>query len=92
VRGVETLNEQLVTGREDVFYRWEFDATAKPLADEAIDYYVRTLSNPDSLRASFGWYRAIDTTIAPDAERKHRPLTMPVRDASATAPAAASSH
>jgi len=75
---IETLNEQLVTGREDVFYRWEFDAAAKPLADEVIDYYVRTLSNPDSLRASFGWYRAIDTTIAQDAERKHRPLTMPV--------------
>ena len=75
---IQTLNEQLVTGREDVFYRWEFDAAAKPLPDEAIDYYVRTLSNPDSLRASFGWYRALDVTIAQDQERKNRPLTMPV--------------
>ena len=75
---IQTLNEQLVTGREDVFYRWEFDAAAKPLPDEAIDYYVRTLSNPDSLRASFGWYRALDATIAQDQERKNRPLTMPV--------------
>jgi pimeloyl-ACP methyl ester carboxylesterase len=46
--------------------------------DDAIDYYVRTLSNPDSLRGSFGWYRAIDATIAQDAERKNQPLTMPV--------------
>jgi pimeloyl-ACP methyl ester carboxylesterase len=75
---IETLNEQLVAGREDVFYRWEFDAAAKTLADDVIDYYVRMLSNPDSLRGSFGWYRAIDTTIAQDEERKNRPLTMPV--------------
>jgi pimeloyl-ACP methyl ester carboxylesterase len=75
---IEGLNEVLVTGREDAFYRWEFDAAAKPLDDDTIDYYVRTLSNPDSLRGSFGWYRAIDTTIAQDEQRKNTPLTMPV--------------
>ena len=75
---IEKLNEQLVTGREDIFYRWEFDAAAKPLADEAIGYYVQMLSNPDSLRGSFGWYRAIDTTIAQDQERRNTALTMPV--------------
>jgi pimeloyl-ACP methyl ester carboxylesterase len=75
---IENLNEQLVTGREDAFYRWEFDAAAKPLGDDVILHYVRTLSNPDSLRGSFGWYRAIDTTIAQDEERKKRPLAMPV--------------
>jgi pimeloyl-ACP methyl ester carboxylesterase len=63
---IDGLNELLVTGREDAFYRWEFDAAAKPLDDETIGYYVRTLSNPDSLRGSFGWYRAIDETIAQD--------------------------
>jgi pimeloyl-ACP methyl ester carboxylesterase len=72
------INEQLVAGREDVFYRWEFDAAAKPLPDEVIDYYVSLLSNPESLRASFEWYRALDTTIAQDAQRKTRPLSMPV--------------
>jgi pimeloyl-ACP methyl ester carboxylesterase len=75
---IDGLNELLVTGREDAFYRWEFDAAAKPLDDETIGYYVRTLSNPDSLRGSFGWYRAIDETIAQDEERKNTPLTMPV--------------
>jgi pimeloyl-ACP methyl ester carboxylesterase len=75
---LDTINEQLVTGREDIFYRWEFDAAAKKLPDEAIDYYVRGFSNPDSLRSNFGFYRALDTTIAQDAERKTRRLTMPV--------------
>jgi pimeloyl-ACP methyl ester carboxylesterase len=75
---IDGLNELLVTGREDAFYRWEFDAAAKPLDDETIGYYVRTLSNPDSLRGSFGWYRAIDETIAQDQVRKETPLTMPV--------------
>jgi pimeloyl-ACP methyl ester carboxylesterase len=75
---IEGLNEQLVTGREDAFYGWEFDAAAKKLPDEVIAYYVGLLSNPESLRSSFGWYRAIDTTIAQDMERMTRRLTMPV--------------
>jgi pimeloyl-ACP methyl ester carboxylesterase len=75
---IDKLNEQLVAGREDVFYRWEFDAAAKSLPDDVIDYYVRMLSNPDSLRGSFGWYRALDVTIAQDGERKATRLAMPV--------------
>jgi len=75
---IDTLNEQLVAGREDLFFRWEFDAAARKLPEEAINYYIRLLSNPDSLRGSFGWYRALDTTIAQDAQRKTRRLTMPV--------------
>ena len=43
-----------------------------------IDYYVRALAEPESLRGSFGWYRALDTTIAQDERRKTRPLAMPV--------------
>ena len=75
---LQKINEQLVSGREDIFYRWEFDAAAKPLPDEVIDYYVGILSNPESLRASFEWYRALDTTIAQDQQRKATKLTMPV--------------
>jgi pimeloyl-ACP methyl ester carboxylesterase len=49
------------------------------LPDDVIDYYyVRMLSNPGSLRGNFGWYRALDTTIAQDEQRKSRRLTMPV--------------
>src|SRR3954465_15539849 len=75
---IEGLNEQLVSGREDVFFGWEFDAAAKKLPDEVIDYYVAALSNPDSLRGSFGWYRALETSIAQNEQRKNTPLTMPV--------------
>jgi pimeloyl-ACP methyl ester carboxylesterase len=75
---LEGINEQLVTGREDVFFRWEFDAAARPLSDRAIDYYVSLLKDPDSLRASFGFYRALDATIAQDGQRKTQRLTMPV--------------
>jgi pimeloyl-ACP methyl ester carboxylesterase len=75
---LEKINEQLVEGREDIFFGWEFDAAAKTLADDVIAYYVAGLSDPDSLRASFGFYRALDTTIAQDGERKTQQLTMPV--------------
>jgi pimeloyl-ACP methyl ester carboxylesterase len=75
---IEKLNEQLVAGREDIFYQWEFDAAANPLPDEVIGYYVGLLSNPDSLRGSFGWYRALETTIAQDDQRKNTRLAMPV--------------
>jgi pimeloyl-ACP methyl ester carboxylesterase len=75
---LQKINEQLVTGREDIFYRWEFAAAAKPLPDEVIAYYVGLVSNPDSLHGSFQWYRALDTTIAQDAQRKTTRLPMPV--------------
>jgi pimeloyl-ACP methyl ester carboxylesterase len=51
---IEKLNEQLVAGREDTFYRWEFDAAAKSLPDDVIKYYVRMFSNPDSRAAASG--------------------------------------
>jgi pimeloyl-ACP methyl ester carboxylesterase len=75
---VDKVNEQLVEGREDVFFGWEFDAAAKKLPDDVVNYYVRILSNPDALRGSFGWYRAFDTTVAQNEQRKTRRLTMPV--------------
>jgi pimeloyl-ACP methyl ester carboxylesterase len=75
---LETINEQLVSGRERIFFGWEFDAAARKLPDGVIDYYVGLLSDPDSLRGCFGFYRALDATIAQDAERKTTPLAMPV--------------
>jgi pimeloyl-ACP methyl ester carboxylesterase len=75
---IDKLNEQLVAGRERLFFGWEFDAAAKKLPDEVIDYYVGALSNPDSLRGSFGWYRALETTIAQNEQRKTSRLAMPV--------------
>jgi pimeloyl-ACP methyl ester carboxylesterase len=75
---VETLPEQLIAGREDVFFGYEFAIQGGELPAELVDYYVGLVSDPESLRGSLGWYRALDATLAQNAERKNRPLTMPV--------------
>ena len=75
------INEQLVTGREDIFFGAEFDASAgtHKLPDNAVKYYIDTLAaDPDHLRGSFGFYRAIPTTSAQNEKRKERRLTLPV--------------
>ena len=75
---VEKLPEQLVAGREDVFFGYEFAIQGGKLPDDVVDYYVGMLSNPDALPGSFGFYRAFDTTVAQNEQRKSRPLAMPV--------------
>jgi len=74
------INEQLVTGREDIFFGAEFDASAgtHKLPDDTVRYYIDTLKDPDHLRGSFGFYRAIPTSIAQNEQRKTRRLTLPV--------------
>src|SRR5215831_17721164 len=75
------VNEQLVTGREDIFFGAEFDASAgtNKLPDDVVRYYIDTLAaGPDHLRGSFGFYRAIPTTTAQNEQRKTRRLTLPV--------------
>ncbi len=75
---VETLPEQLITGREDVFFGYEFAIQGGTLPADLVDYYVGLVSNPESLRGSLAWYRALDATLAQNAARKEQPLTMPV--------------
>jgi pimeloyl-ACP methyl ester carboxylesterase len=75
------VNEALVRGREDVFFGAEFAASAgtTKLPDDAVKYYVDTLAaDPEALRGSFEFYRAIPTSAAQNEERKNRRLTMPV--------------
>ena len=75
------INEQLVTGREDIFFGAEFDASAgtKKLPRDTVRYYIDTLAaDPDHLRGSFGFYRALPTSIAQNEQRKTRQLTLPV--------------
>ena len=75
---VDKLPEQLVGGREAIFYGYEFAIQGGTLPAELIDYYVGIYSNPEGLRASFGFYRAFDTTVAQNVERSAKPLTLPV--------------
>ena len=75
------INEQLVTGREDIFFGAEFDASAgtSKLPADVVKYYVDTLAaSPDALRGSFGIYRAFPAIIAQNEQRKSRRLTLPV--------------
>jgi pimeloyl-ACP methyl ester carboxylesterase len=75
------VNEQLVIGREEIFFGAEFNGSAgtHKLPAELVDYYVHALaSDPDALRGSFGQYRAFDASIAQNQQRKNTRLTLPV--------------
>ena len=77
---LEKVNEQLVTGREEIFFGAEFSASAgtKKLPDDAVRYYVDRLSSPEALHGTFQLYRAFPATSAQNEERKSRRLTIPV--------------
>src|SRR5215208_7140794 len=75
----DELTERLVREHEDVFFGYEFPIQGgEKLPDDALKYYFGLFSDPDALRGSFGLYRAWDTTLAQNEQRKGRPLTMPV--------------
>ncbi|MGW8556729.1 alpha/beta fold hydrolase [Streptomyces tubercidicus] len=75
-----SVNEQLVRGREDIYYGDQFrQKAARPLPDSAVGFYVESLArDPEALRASFDYYRATDDNIAQNHQRKRHPLTLPV--------------
>ena len=76
-----TINELLVRGREDIFFGAEFDASAgtMKLPDSTVRYYIdRIVADPDNLRGSFEFYRALTTTIAQNQQRKTQRLALPV--------------
>ena len=74
------VNEQLVTGREEIYFGWQFATkAARQLPDYAVRYYVDALTaGPEALHASFAIYRSLDTTIAQNQERKQRRLSLPI--------------
>jgi pimeloyl-ACP methyl ester carboxylesterase len=75
------VNEALVTGRERIFFGPEFDASAgsRKLPPDVVAYYIdRIAADPEALRGSFEFYRAIPTTSTQNEDRKARRLTMPV--------------
>src|SRR6266851_7675552 len=66
-------NEQLVKGREHLYFGFQFAKAAKELPGYAVRYYVDTLANdPEALRGNFAAYRALDTTITQNQRRKTR--------------------
>ena len=80
VNRLDEVNEQLVKGREDIYFGYEFaiQAGKNKLPSDLIDYYVGLLTNPDSLHGTFAFYREWDTMMVQNEQRKNQPLTMPV--------------
>ena len=75
------MNDQLIQGREDICFGFEFDIQAgtDKLPGDVVRYYIDILtSRRDALRGSLGWYRALDATIAQDQQRVKHKLTLPV--------------
>jgi pimeloyl-ACP methyl ester carboxylesterase len=76
----EKVNEQLVSGREDIFFSAEFEASAgtHKLSDDAVRYYVDGLRDPEALHGSFQMYRAFNASAAQNEQRIAHRLQMPV--------------
>ena len=74
------VNDQLVTGREEIYFGWQFATkAARPLPGYAVQHYIGTLAaDPVALHASFAIYRTLDATIAQNQQRKTQRLPMPV--------------
>jgi pimeloyl-ACP methyl ester carboxylesterase len=77
---LDGLNEQLVRGREDLFFSFIFDAEATiKLPGYAVRFYTNGFaSSRAALRGSFGFYRAWDATTDQNRQRMGSKLTMPV--------------
>ncbi|MCX5367030.1 alpha/beta hydrolase [Streptomyces sp. NBC_00124] len=76
------LNEELVRGRERLFFGWQFAtkaATPDAIPAYAVDVYVDAITaDPRALRASFAYYRALDETITQNEQRSKTRLKLPV--------------
>jgi pimeloyl-ACP methyl ester carboxylesterase len=74
------VNEQLVAGREEIYFGSQFATkAARKLPGDAVRYYVDALAaDPGALRGSFAAYRALDATIAQNQQRMTRRLNLPV--------------
>jgi pimeloyl-ACP methyl ester carboxylesterase len=75
------VNEELVRGREAIFFGAEYDASAgtNKLPDATVSYYIDLLAaDPQALHGSFQVYRAFPTIIAQNEQRKARRLSLPV--------------
>jgi pimeloyl-ACP methyl ester carboxylesterase len=75
-----TMNDQLVHGREGIFFGFIFDVEAfNKLPGDTVRVYIDNLADSlASLRGSFGFYRAVDTTTAQNQQRATTKLTLPV--------------
>lgn len=77
----DDLIVNMVRSNAGEYYRYEFmiQGGGQTLPDYAINYYVDLYTrSKDTLRASFGLYRAWETTLHQNTARSMDPLTIPV--------------
>jgi pimeloyl-ACP methyl ester carboxylesterase len=76
------INERLVEGREEIYFGHQFATkagTPEAVAADARAFYIEQLKrDPEALRASFDYYRAIDQSIPQNRGRMARKLTLPI--------------
>lgn len=76
------VNEQLVQGREEIYFGYQFATkagTPEAIHADARAFYIEQLKRDRAaLRASFEYYRAIDQSIPQNRERMKTKLTLPV--------------
>jgi pimeloyl-ACP methyl ester carboxylesterase len=78
---VPDLAEQLVQGRERVYFSYifkQFAHTPDAVPDEYLDAAVEAYSRPGRLKAGFAHYRGMPASARQNAELMKRKLTMPV--------------
>jgi len=74
-----SVNDELVAGREGIYFGFQFAKAARALPAATVRYYVDGLAaDPGALHGSFAAYRALDATIAQNQQRTARRLTLPV--------------
>jgi pimeloyl-ACP methyl ester carboxylesterase len=72
------IAEKLVTGREDVFFGYEFAIQGDKLPADVVAYYISLVAEPGALPGSLAFYRAWDATMAQNGDRAATSLAMPV--------------
>lgn len=75
------MTEELVAGREEIFFDYQFTKieVPNPIPAEVRAFYIELIKRDRrTLRASFDYYRAIDDDIPANRLRMNTRLTMPV--------------
>ncbi len=72
------LPEALLTGREEIYFKWRFHYNAHKPDRVAMSEYIQSYSAPGAMRAGFNCYRAFPETIAQNEERAKKKLSIPV--------------
>lgn len=80
-RASGSINEEMVAGREEIYFGHQFETKAKApgsVAPQSVDIFVDAVRPPAALHASFEFYRSIGVNMQQNLVRRTRQLSMPV--------------